>query len=1251
MRRALLIGTTRYTDPGLHDLPGAREDVRLLQGLLEDPLVGAFEVQVLLDATKEQIESALETLIQGTRRGDTVLIHLSGHGFKSLGGELYFAVRQTRRETPVSTAVSAQDLRSFLRSSKAGSKMVLLDCCYSGAVADGFAGRSSADSLDLPAHFKDSQGTHILAAAGPTQQALEPAPQAGIAQPSVFTKAVVDGLRNAVDSDLDGWISSSDLADHVEQALAEEAQRPTNFELTRQGAIRIAQKARRGGPPAGPANGPANARAQQPEQARRRSAGSPAQSVATAAGEPDDPADAPFDAVRWQRLLHYYRDCLLREGALSEILPLKSADRFALVPGGPEEVLSGAAGRLAVRGELTGIVARGVAAGQQLRYGYPVVLSGPKGRKQSRDSDWGLAPLLTVDLEMRQDGAGEPELVPVGDFTLNLGALQAVTGVSAGELEEIEAWFSMQWPQGDHAALTSQIANLLTITDLPARHAVDAAALRPDLELTPRQEGAQNAAVLYLADPGSSASSGLLEDFDKELIDQPARLATTALSGLGGPDDARKGDPRPWQLVSAGKPLNQGQEAVLQSAMSRRLTVATGPPGTGKSELVAAVVTTAVAAGQTVLVASTNNQAVDVVATRVGELVPGSIIRTGAQRYREQEPELLGKLLMQTAQPGLSPATAAHGLRLVEQRVDRARAALAARARAEGRRYEAWLALRDHAAVLGWDLDSLPAQLSDPGWLGRWRRAAERAAGSGVRANWNQRKVRRELGIDLDEERLSALAKLLAAEERRLEAAAEPAAAVLLDLQAGELLDLQEERRLAGGDLVRAVVADALVQGRPAIERRIVRLQVNARRSWDGFAEMLPYVRAWAVSSLSARRLPPRAALFDLVVIDEASQCSIPAVLPLLLRAKRALIIGDPQQLRHIATIEAERADGLRRASGLSAEWISERRLDFREHSAFDAFAEAAGEVLLLDEHYRCHPDIAGVVNERFYRRQLQVLTDPSRLACRMDPAVRWADTPGSRAEPSGSSWVNHAEAAALPRVLRHAAGLLPADGKIGVVTPFAPQRALLERSVPQELRDRVTVGTIHTFQGDEKDLMVFSLVAAPGIQQGSLNWLLSQASLWNVAITRAKSVLVVLGDRDYWAQQTGPVKDLLRVAASAGPAAHAASPDLATPSAANTSADLLHQAFRARRLDFERDARIGGYRCDFMVRTALGTVAVVIDEPELSRSAQERARAMLLLRQRCVLLEKSGADRALLVPAWRCVEQPEAVAQEVGGR
>ncbi|WP_225994960.1 AAA domain-containing protein [Streptomyces arboris] len=88
-----------------------------------------------------------------------------------------------------------------------------------------------------------------------------------------------------------------------------------------------------------------------------------------------------------------------------------------------------------------------------------------------------------------------------------------------------------------------------------------------------------------------------------------------------------------------------------------------------------------------------------------------------------------------------------------------------------------------------------------------------------------------------------------------------------------------------------------------------------------------PAVAGWAVTSLSARRFPLGAALFDLVVVDEASQCAIPHVLPLLFRARRALVIGDPMQLTHITKTSPHREALIRRGKGLRSDWLEKHHL------------------------------------------------------------------------------------------------------------------------------------------------------------------------------------------------------------------------------------------------------------------------------------------------------------------------------------
>lgn len=384
------------------------------------------------------------------------------------------------------------------------------------------------------------------------------------------------------------------------------------------------------------------------------------------------------------------------------------------------------------------------------------------------------------------------------------------------------------------------------------------------------------------------------------------------------------------------------------------------------------------------------------------------------------------------------------------------------------------------------------------------------------------------------------------------------------------------------------------------------------------------------MTALSARRLPPAPALFDLVVIDEAATCTIPAVLPLLYRARRVLIIGDPRQLAPVMTLPPAEDARHQQAAGLDPEWIDAGRLAFSRHSAYDAVAAAAGAVHLLDEHYRCHPDIVAAPNREVYQGRLIVLTDPSRLAVRADPAVVWRHVPGRYVRGAAGSGRNLEEAiAAVAEVARIHAEFPTAT--VGVITPLAAQAALLER----ELRGTgVVCGTVHRFQGGERDVMVISPVGADGVTVSTRNWLVGQANLWNVAITRAKANLVVVGDRSWWSGQRGMLAALALGAEA--PDSVAAGP---TP-----AADALHAAARAAGLRVRRCERRAGQPYDMVLSGSTEDVAVVVDDP--AGNADGRALRVLLAQ-----LDIAGQHiRIQRVPAWRCLDEPGTVLAELTG-
>ena len=274
-----------------------------------------------------------------------------------------------------------------------------------------------------------------------------------------------------------------------------------------------------------------------------------------------------------------------------------------------------------------------------------------------------------------------------------------------------------------------------------------------------------------------------------------------------------------------------------------------------------------------------------------------------------------------------------------------------------------------------------------------------------------------------------------------------------------------------------------------------------------------------AVTSLSVRRCVPRSpGIYDMLIIDEASQCDIPSILPLLYRCKSAVIIGDPKQLSHITSLSNQQDINLLNRSDVNRRW------SYNAISLYD-FADSIcnpANIIQLKDHHRSHGDIIEFSNKEFYNETLRVATNYSRLRNECQLGVRWINVIGATHRPHSGSAYNESEVNCIIEQLRH----LVANnyqGSIGVVTPFKAQADRINRTIERETQlynkllanNMFLADTVHKFQGDERDLIIFSTVISSGVLPGAISFLRNTGNLFNVAITRAKSTLIVVGDED----------------------------------------------------------------------------------------------------------------------------------------
>jgi uncharacterized caspase-like protein len=239
-RLALIAASYNYSDPTLGQLRAPGHDARDLADVLGDPMIGTFDVRILINTPCDQLQRGIAQFCQQSGPNDLALVYLSCHGVLDSRGRLYYATVDTERELLPATSISAYWLNEQLEDCRARRQILLLDCCHSGAFAKGSKGEPS---LALKDRFS-GRGKIVLTASGATEYSFEGANVIGQGVRSVFTRAVVDGLRTGeADQDRDGLITVTDLYHHVYDTVraVERRQNPELWAFGAEGDLLVAR--------------------------------------------------------------------------------------------------------------------------------------------------------------------------------------------------------------------------------------------------------------------------------------------------------------------------------------------------------------------------------------------------------------------------------------------------------------------------------------------------------------------------------------------------------------------------------------------------------------------------------------------------------------------------------------------------------------------------------------------------------------------------------------------------------------------------------------------------------------------------------------------------------------------------------------------------------------------------------------------------------------------------------------------------
>lgn len=226
-RLAMLIATYEYQDSALRQLTAPAHDADALAAVLRDPAIAGFEVTTLVNQPHHLVGEAIGDFYRDRRRDDLTLLYFTGHGLKDDDGRLYLAMANTRHDGLLFTALSAEQIDQAMEGCVSRQKVLVLDCCYSGAFPVGRI--SKADTTVHALERFQGRGRTVLTASDATQYSFEGNQAHGQAAQSVFTRYLVEGLREgSADLDGDGDITLDELYGYVHDRVVDEMpqQRP-----------------------------------------------------------------------------------------------------------------------------------------------------------------------------------------------------------------------------------------------------------------------------------------------------------------------------------------------------------------------------------------------------------------------------------------------------------------------------------------------------------------------------------------------------------------------------------------------------------------------------------------------------------------------------------------------------------------------------------------------------------------------------------------------------------------------------------------------------------------------------------------------------------------------------------------------------------------------------------------------------------------------------------------------------------------
>lgn len=270
---------------------------------------------------------------------------------------------------------------------------------------------------------------------------------------------------------------------------------------------------------------------------------------------------------------------------------------------------------------------------------------------------------------------------------------------------------------------------------------------------------------------------------------------------------------------------------------------------------------------------------------------------------------------------------------------------------------------------------------------------------------------------------------------------------------------------------------------------------------------------------------------FDTIIVDEAGRATLSELLVPCIKAKKLILVGDHKQLAPVIDDDVlKKIDDKNEAKTSFFQRLFER-VESVEQDELDKGIENPGRKNLihtLEYNYRAERKICDLYSNAFYEGKLKTTDEVNakkKHSLSFNSSVVWYDTgrlQNKEDQQKGTGKINNCNARIIEKVLHQLKNEMSSNSinyNIGIITPYKAQMELLRSklAIKKNFEDyKIDIGTVDSFQGSDRDIIIYDCVRSGKLKQKAKIDFIAEEKRLNVSLSRAKLLLIIVGDMDF---------------------------------------------------------------------------------------------------------------------------------------